>query len=424
MLKSKTTAGALSSVLLSAMICLTSCLDNVFEPGDVGGTIGTKDTEIRGVILGYNQTMAYSDMGFSLDDNRLVFFNTKEELDRMLAMYPDKGLDSSNVLSYNTGIYPVRVKVKPEGAMITGWELQSSDQSLVEVTDYKSLGIDKILGLDEAVLLLKGVGECKLRLRVKGRNESEAEFPIKVVSTTTLKFKCTPFWMGSINTRVHWRAKDVPRNVKDVVFQVTDSVRVIGEVNYYNHYLYGSKLQTVRDTVTYPNEVFFSRFKKSTYHMLRNVTKAVRQLNGMEVQGTRLEWNSTLSRYDTLWTKYLGETKQVDCVFGIVSDNPYLIFNYEIRPGRTYDRKDKNGDITDGGYDGEERDDDDEDVLEDIETYFKLTMNDGLTAAQRDSIRNSVNKFKKDMGYDADNLTDAERNAIIDRMNNEKNRYN
>lgn len=406
--------------LLAVLPLFTSCIDDVFDKeGVVGGMFGKDDVSYSAVHIGYDPSLVLDKVDH-VQQGRLVYLSTREELDDLIARDPESGADTVNVMSFNTGVYPVHLRVSPEDALVRSWSLVSSDTTIVRVTDRESLGMGRTQGPDEAVLQVVGVGDCRLTLSVTGRGDACVEIPVRAVATTTLRFRCTPFWLGKIVTRIHWRCREVPSNVKDVVFRVTDSIRVIGEVRYYDHRLHGPSEQVLRDTVAYPAETFHKRFKKDTYHMLRNVSSAVRELSSRKTYGTQLRWDMARQEYDTVDTYYRWKAVAVDCLFGIVSDNPYLQFDYESKPGRTYDTADKDGGVADSGSDGEDTEEGLEEETEDIGNYFRLLLNDGLTDAQRDSIRNEVNMVKKDLGYDADNLTEAQRDSLLVAMDRER----
>ena len=366
----------------------TSC-DDFFN--DIGRSSLLGNNELKDIMLGYYTEAPSAGKHSYNKDNAFVSFldltQTQGSAEKYEGKY-DGEINTDNILEYYDG-YEVWAVGKPDNAAISAVRLVSADSSIVNIipgdfpTKYK---------LDP-----KGVGETDLTLTVKGENTLEKTYHMRVNATTSFKVHVPKFWYSNIlTTKLRYRVKDMPANVKSMYMDVMDSVTVFGQCEYYDYKKFGDQKQVLRDTITFPLKKHIDRFKKGKRVLLRNVTSAVREFNH-----TRAHEGTTINRYvvdgvqhvDTVAHKYPWITSQIELSLYIVSDNPYLVFTPIVKVKDSPKDKDDD-DTSDGDIDDPDTSDDTND--KEAEPYFKFSLNDGLTPQQRDSIRADLQKFRDD----------------------------
>lgn len=394
--------------IIAGLILFFSCdaLD-LNTPG--AGFGGTKNLEITDFQFGYMTHQSKLEKLLHLNEPQFRTFISDESYAQAI----EQGLMDSTQLSagkyeYSKDVQTLTVKVLPEKAAIKNVTCTSSDTTVIKVLGVSFDGIQ--------VQTLK-LGPASLTVTVEGtKNRFVHTYPLRVVGTIDLKMYITPFWLKFINTRIRYKTKGLPEGNKELLMWVSDSVSVIGECEWYDHYKYGSRLQVTRDTVTFPLRKHYDRFKKGHRVLLRNVTSAIKKFDSDTIMGTRVVYIDSLKTYDTLACGYVFKPEQVILNFNCYSENPYFEFYITQNEDRTTDSA--TGEDTGSDADTIDKDDANESDESDRVTlqYFVIQLNDFLTQAQRDSISREIQKVREETGF-KDEYSDEQKDAILDEIN-------
>lgn len=397
--------------LFAGLFLFFSCDElDINTPG--AGFGGTKNVEIHDFQFGYMTHQSKLEKILHLNEPQFRTFVSSESFQQAF----EKGLMDST--QYSAGKFEfskvsqtLTVKCIPEKAAIKNVTCTSSDTTVVKVLGVSFDGIQ--------VQTLK-LGPVDLTVTVEGaKNTFVHTYPLRVVGTIDLKMYITPFWLHFINTRIRYKTKGLPEGNKELLMWVSDSVAVIGECEWYDHYKYGSRVQVTRDTITFPLRKHYDRFKKGHRVLLRNITSAVKQFCNDTIMGTRVRYIDSLGVYDTIPAGYAFKPEQVILNFNCYAENPYFEFYITQNCDRTTDSA--TGSDTGSDADVIDKDDENESDESDRTTlqYFVVQVNDFLTQAQRDSISREIQKVREETGF-KDEYSDEQKDAILKKINDEK----
>lgn len=390
-------------VLAALSVC--SC-DDIIR--DVFGDAGSGSSEPKRTLvdfeLGYDTKQSLLEKILGIDSHVFRSFTDEEQFQRIQQTGSLRDDYLKNKFEFDSETSLFRVEPLPRKCKVDEIWVESSDTSVIRIDYVSGSGV---------ALRTVGFGETDLRVIVRsGAKEVAKVYPMAVVGTTNLNFYITPYWLGGVHTRIRYKVKGLPENISSLVMEVQDSVTVIGECAYYDHYRYGSRPQVVRDTVTFPVEKRMSMFRKGYRVLVRNITSAVRKFDDSSIEGTYVKIVD--GKRDTVKTYYGYKTEQVILTMAFVTDNPYLEFMLNSKCGRSTQS------LVGGGSDADEYDPDDasEPDGSDVETfnYFTVMVNDFLTQHQKDSIRRSIDDMKEKYGF-REYASEEDKQKALDEIN-------
>lgn len=380
--------------------------------------------EIRAIALGYITELEGSDRDFedngTFDDANFVAFSDQASFDSARenasgqdynsSIVPDADLGRNRFL-YQEGEVALKINTYPKGVNVKNISIKSSNPEIMEIV--KTEGAD-------VTVVLHNIGDVDVQVSVEGsQNSLEATYPIRIVSKTDVQFYITPYWWGGVATRLRYRIEGVPYGFKDLVYEVKDSVSVVGYCEYYN--LKESKNPiVVRDTVRYAMHDNVHRFKKNRRHLIRNITDAIRQFK------LRTSTGYIIERYDNGEPVYRQKDfdwipEQVILDFCIVSNSPYIEFNFYTKYDRTTETYDKDkGQMVDEGTDEDDYEDDSvgdkKELSKSDKAYFQILLNTFTGYQDRQDMMNNLNKDLLDLGYDSE-LSEEEKDRQMEEIN-------
>ena len=400
------------SLVLFVGAVATSC--DKFGLSGITGGIGGKMTAFE---LGYTTRASKLEKMLNLAEDSYVPFTSKEAFDMVknTEMY-EEGMTLRNRFEYSSKELELTLKVYPSSqASVKHVIATSSDTTVMRIVGTSMSGIK---------VKFEGLGDTDITVRVVGNNnEITHVFPLRIIGTIDLQFRITAFWLRNVSTKIRMGTKKLPVGVRDMVMWSKDSVTVIGYCGYYDLEKYGSREIAVRDTITYSMKEFWCRYKKGNYYLLRNITPAIREFNGMYVQGTKLQGNggSSSVQYDTVPHRYPFSVEQVILSYYAICDNPFIEFVTTIKCNKSFDHITGNEDYPEADGEGpgtitfNDEDEDDENDKEAI-NYFAVTINDFLTQRQKDSLMNIVTETKRKYNYN-EKLTEEQKDEAIAEIN-------
>ena len=149
------------------------------------------------------------------------------------------------------------------------------------------------------LIVPKELGYTGLEVSVNGNKTVTHRYPVKVQATVDLPVIVTRFWRKDLNlgplsasippsknTKIRFRVDAVPDCVKDMVFLVTDSVKIYARCIYETRELDGVALKKgeypyiieKRDTISLPTHTRYHRFKKGQKVVMRDLSKEIHKI--------------------------------------------------------------------------------------------------------------------------------------------------
>lgn len=304
------------------------------------------------------------------------------------------------------------MKTTPENAMVDELEVTSSNPAVVSVLRVEG---------KEVVIRTSKLGETNLHVRVKGSmNTVEEDFPVRVVSEMEVEFYVTPFWEGSVNTRLHFRPRKLPKGYLSFVSKIQDSVTVCGYCEWYDFRYYGSKKKVTRDTIRLPMQETYTLFCPDIKVFFRNATSAVREFRQERAMtGSRIVVNGDGTR-DTVVHRYYFTVEQLILDFNVISDEPFYEYHFHTQVTETTDviveDSDEIGDSGTDGNVGYDPHNNGRELRTEEKNRFVIRYNDFLSDEERARQSEGLRSLLGSLGYD-DSMSDEEKQAIIDEAN-------
>lgn len=325
--------------------------------------------------------------------------------------------DFTNDYEYSETPSIMTVKTYPDYALVNSVTVESSDPSVLEILPSQK---------DDDVCTVRvqahKLGDAQLKLTVCGdKNTVVSVYDIRVCTTVELQFYINRYWIGGVSSRIRFKPKSLPLGAKEMLMEIKDSVSVIGYCCYYDFNV-SREPQFVRDTTTYPMKDHYERFKKGKRILLRNVTDAVRKYKReMTHPGNMYDPASGQLRP----TAYCYVPEQVIVDFCIVCDNPYYNYVFSTKYGYSTEHLvEGTEDVwVDEGSDEDEDENPDEEVQDfkkEDKQYFTIVLNDFLFGNDLKAMEDQLQQDIHDTGW-SDNLTDEEKDSILDELNNKNN---
>lgn len=314
--------------------------------------------------------------------------------------------NSGNRVEYSGKDLIFEVRTIPEDAEVTSVEVLSSDKKIIDVVSVSGKHIR---------MKTKDVGDVELTVTVHGKKKDiRMKYPVRVVDFVGIDFHITPYWLGSIFTRIRMRATSLPYENVSVATEVQDSVTVCGYCEWYDFRNNGSKPIVYRDSVKFPLEERKKLISTNWKTFVRNVTSGVRDIRDRSVKGSKIVIKDGVR--DTVDHVYGWIVEQIIVDFNVFAANPYYEYYFNACCDRTTDvLVEDTGAIEDGGSDDYEEYDSSKDgkaFKEEEKKYFVVNFNGFKSDEEKDKATQKLKDELDGMGY-SDNLSDDEKKDLL-----------
>lgn len=399
------------------VVFLAFCLAGAVSCGDM---ISGRDVpaDITAVMLGYvSNDIDLSSAG--LPDGRkpqggyFVSFASAEMIARSAGETGWENVAShAGRIVYGTEEFRLLVKTAPENAIVDELVVTSSDPGVVSVLRVEGR---------EVVIRTSKLGETNLHVRVKGAlNTFEEDFPVRVVTEVEVQFYVSPFWEGSVNTRLKLRPRKLPVGYRSILANIQDSVTVCGYCEWYDFRYYGNRKRVSRDTIRLPMEEELCLFSPDWEVCFRNVTPAVREFRmSRAVTGSRIVVNDDGTR-DTVVHRYPFTVEQLILDFNVFAEEPFYEYHFFTKVSETTDVLVEDSDeVGDSGTDenvGYDPGSDGRELRSEEKQRFLVLFNDFLSDEERARRSAGLRSLLGSLGYD-ESMSDEEKQAIVDEAN-------
>ena len=374
--------------------------------------------ELMVVMLGYESEVEGADREFEhgeiLEGESFIAFNDQSAYDEAAKQEEELELPR-NRFEFSSEQRTMVVKTYPELAVVDDIKITSSDPEVLEIVSVED---------GRATVRTHKLGDVNIHVVVRGAvNTIEQDYPVRVYYPVDLNFYITPYWLsGVFNTRIRYKVKNMPPQVKELITEIQDSVSVVGYCTYYD-FNKSRAMQVKRDTIRFRREDKVDRFRKNHRLLVRNITSAIREFSGRSVTGNRYEWNEGEGQYVLRQYEYPYSVEQVILDFNVVSTNPYVEFNFVSKCDKTFDHYNEetgeyedigsDGSIDDGGIDNERT------LTKEEVAYFQVLLNTFMSEADRQKLIDDLNRQLNEMGYHEE-LSDEEKDRQLEEINKHK----
>lgn len=388
--------------------------------------------------VGVQHKSSLLDKALKKDQDYFSGFTTSEMFDLIEAAQPDKDITEGMTLIKRN---KVEFSTDSDKSIFL---IQTKPQKDVEILDVIAVSSDtsvlQIVGATpEAIQVsMKKLGDTDLSVRLITEEEDITHvYPLRLVGTVDLKFRISPYWRRHSTTKIRMNIKGIPEGSDDLVMLTKDSVTIHAYCEWYDFVNSGHQPHVDRYVVALPRHDKWVRYKRNTLHLIRDISKEIRDICSQYVEGTMIKETTVTeadgtkkTTIDTVSHKYYYYPENVELDVLIVCDNPFVEFKVRVNCKKTNDTlqeiyvewEEDPDDIGDQVVDPslEEEDDQEPDIewQRESEQYFTVRLNDFLTQAQRDSLLRVVDEKKRQYGYTAE-LSEEQKDKAMEEINRE-----